>query len=306
MVLRSGNYTGTGSTQTINVSDLGGTPNLVIIINENGNNGNFKTSAMNSGDSIQLGTDTAPITTGITSFANNQFTIGTDGSVNQNGTKYHYLVVRDDGSSDFKVGTYTGNGGASQAITGFGFTPNLVINRRGSPSVVGKYDTYRDTGASNSGRFDTAQSLANRINSLDADGFTAGSDTDANDNTVPYYYVGFKNVTGKVKITTYTGNGSSQSITGVGFKPDWVNLFDRSTNQISAIASRTMGANNTSSVRTNTATTGIITSLDSDGFSVGSSAQSNTNTDVYTYLALLAPAPSGNVVVSDSGYSFMM
>jgi hypothetical protein len=70
----------------------------------------------------------------------------------------------------------------------------------------------------------------------------------------------------------YTGNGSTQSITGVGFQPDWVwqktRNFDYSHSLADVVrgASLNMFTNNTLADQT---VTNGLTSFDSDGFSVG-------------------------------------
>jgi len=81
----------------------------------------------------------------------------------------------------------------------------------------------------------------------------------------------------------YTGNGSTNAITGVGFQPDWIwqkarnqtydhRLFDAVRGTTKAIYSNTTGAEGTESG---------VTSFDSDGFSLGSNAGSNGNTVTY-------------------------
>ena len=81
----------------------------------------------------------------------------------------------------------------------------------------------------------------------------------------------------------YTGNGSTQSITGVGFQPDWIwqkarnqtydhRLFDAVRGTTKAIYSNTTGTEGTESG---------VTAFDSDGFSLGSNAGSNGNTVTY-------------------------
>ena len=76
----------------------------------------------------------------------------------------------------------------------------------------------------------------------------------------------------------YTGNGSTQSITGVGFQPDWVwfknrsivnshHLYDSVRGATEALRSDTADAETTYSIG--------LTSFDSDGFSIG--ARTNIN-----------------------------
>ena len=79
----------------------------------------------------------------------------------------------------------------------------------------------------------------------------------------------------------FTGNGSTQSLTGVGFQPDWVwfkNRTDAGNNHLlydvvrgvtKTIKSSTNGAEVTDS--------GGLTSFDSDGFSVGSKGSLNNS-----------------------------
>ena len=82
----------------------------------------------------------------------------------------------------------------------------------------------------------------------------------------------------------YTGNGSTQSISSVGFQPDWLWIKNRdgTNNHIlqdavrgatKSLESDGDGAETTSSTR--------VTSFDSDGFSIGSAGTNNTNTNNY-------------------------
>ena len=83
----------------------------------------------------------------------------------------------------------------------------------------------------------------------------------------------------------YTGNGSTQSITGVGFQPDWTwikqrngtgwhNVYDAVRGSTKRLQTNDTGAEST--------ITNSITSFDSDGFSLGSNGDTNgsSNTTV--------------------------
>ena len=78
----------------------------------------------------------------------------------------------------------------------------------------------------------------------------------------------------------YTGNGSTQSITGVGFQPDWVWGKNRSTTGSHNLCDVVRGAtkivysNLTDAEGTDT---NSFTSFDSDGFSIGSQSNINGN-----------------------------
>ena len=111
----------------------------------------------------------------------------------------------------------------------------------------------------------------------------------------------------------YTGNGTSQSITGVGFQPDWVwaktrndgslwhFLLDSSRGGNARLYSNGTGAESTS--------VNNITSFDSDGFSVGSAVNLNKSSEPIVAWNWKAggSAPTKTykvVVVSDSGNKY--
>ena len=80
----------------------------------------------------------------------------------------------------------------------------------------------------------------------------------------------------------YTGNGSTQSITGVGFQPDWVWQKTRSSARSHYLQDVVRGAQKqliSDSTGAETSFTNGITSFDSDGFSVGSSSWANGNNE---------------------------
>jgi len=78
----------------------------------------------------------------------------------------------------------------------------------------------------------------------------------------------------------YTGNGSTQSITGVGFQPDLVWFKSRTTTNNHALfdvvrgATKWLESNSTDAEQTYA---GGLTSFDSDGFSVGNGSDVNLN-----------------------------
>ena len=83
----------------------------------------------------------------------------------------------------------------------------------------------------------------------------------------------------------YTGTGSTQSITGVGFQPDWVWIKERSAsasahNLSDAVrgAGKALFSNTTDAEYDyGTGTGGNLRSFDSDGFSLGTATQTNDN-----------------------------
>ena len=85
----------------------------------------------------------------------------------------------------------------------------------------------------------------------------------------------------------YTGNGSTQSITGIGFQPDWIWIKGRSSAQYHTLYDVARGVNNRLFTNTTDAesTTTQMTSFDSDGFSVstGGGAYDSTNGSGITF-----------------------
>ena len=72
----------------------------------------------------------------------------------------------------------------------------------------------------------------------------------------------------------YTGNGGAQSITGVGFQPDWVWLKRRDGSASHRLADSVRGTQkrlSSDSTNAESTETGLVTSFDSDGFTLNSS-----------------------------------
>ena len=82
----------------------------------------------------------------------------------------------------------------------------------------------------------------------------------------------------------YTGNGSTQSISGVNFRPDFVWIKERSSTSSHLLedsvrgATKTLFSNLTDAEGTNT---NALTSFDSDGFSTGNSGITNQSSQTY-------------------------
>ena len=78
----------------------------------------------------------------------------------------------------------------------------------------------------------------------------------------------------------YTGNGSTQSITGVGFQPDWIWVKDRTNSYEHAIFDAVRGVTKRLSSNATTAEAteaNGLTAFGTDGFSVGSTGNVNYN-----------------------------
>ena len=85
------------------------------------------------------------------------------------------------------------------------------------------------------------------------------------------------------KPVLYTGNSGTQSITGVGFQPDWTWIKSYSATRDHAIFDIVRGATKwiDSHQTAYESTVSGVTSFDSDGFSLGSNVKANNNSENY-------------------------
>ena len=110
----------------------------------------------------------------------------------------------------------------------------------------------------------------------------------------------------------YTGNGGTQSITGVGFQPDWLWIKSRNFTDYNALFDSNRGSTKrlfTNVTEAENTQTAGVTSFDNDGFSLGSNLGQNRNTSnlvAWNWKAgTSAPANTYAVkVVSDSGNKY--
>ena len=82
----------------------------------------------------------------------------------------------------------------------------------------------------------------------------------------------------------YTGNGSTQSITGVGFQPDWVWIKNRDDSYNNALfdavrgVTKFLASNNGDAEQTNA---NELTAFGTDGFTTGNANRTNNNNDSF-------------------------
>ncbi|MFO0923261.1 MAG: hypothetical protein U0905_12315 [Pirellulales bacterium] len=119
---------------------------------------------------------------------------------------------------------------------------------------------------------------ADRIQSLD-EGFTIG--TSLNTNGAVYHWIAF-GAGDALDVGAYQGNGTSQTISTVGFSTDMLWLANASTSSMRWESSL---SSNTYDFYTGNYSTSGITSLTSSGFSVDSNSSVNQNGQTLHYLA---------------------
>jgi hypothetical protein len=82
----------------------------------------------------------------------------------------------------------------------------------------------------------------------------------------------------------YTGNGGTQSITGVGFQPDWLWLKKRNSSANHFLFDAVRGASkelNSNNDEAEASPANYLSSFDSDGFTIGSDSDINGNSDTH-------------------------
>jgi hypothetical protein len=184
------------------------------------------------------------------------------------------------GAIKMATGSYTGDGSDDRTIAA-GFQPDFVIvkdagNREGvarSSSMSG--DLSKPMGSLTALQADNIQSFA-------ANGFVVGTANRVNSSGRTYHWVAFKTNSQAMKTGTYNGNGTSQSISSLGFSPELVILMGNNTQR--AVA-RFSGTARSYGFDSTTGVAGAISSLDADGFSVGSAAEANASGVAYHWVA---------------------
>jgi hypothetical protein len=280
--IKTGTYTGTGS--ALAITDVGFEPQVVIV--KGGSNHAVFRVKQNRGDSTcYLATNTANLTGGITGFTNSGFNVGTDATVNANGTGYFYFAMSGaDAQQNFRTFYYRGTGADNRNITttGINFTPDFVHVKQDGANVAPSY--IIDQTGDNSLHLLGSAVAANEIQGVTSNGFQVGTSTRANGLDTDYYGFALKKLSKIVTTGTFTGTGAAQTI-DIGFKPDWVILENVNAATAALIKTSDM-ATTTSHVVNNFAsvTTGI-TSFVTNGFTVGTLAAANGSTNTLYYIA---------------------
>ena len=196
-----------------------------------------------------------------------------------------------------KFSSYIGNGSSAGPIVELGFKPALLILRRiDSGDHFYMFDNKRETeNPRNVALFmnsSVAESTGNLGTGVDflSNGFQVTStDSGINGNGGKYIYMAWAadpdatapTLADSFNAKTYTGTGSSQSITGLGFQPNFVWLKSRSFGDNHYLQDSVRGAtrriHSNLTVAQQSPDSSRFTSLDSDGFTLGGDASVNGN-----------------------------
>lgn len=277
MRIATGTYSGDGNDDR-DITGVGFTPEVVIVVSSSTDQAVWRTTDMPANTSSPFnGTST---TTGIKSFASGSFRVGTAATVNGSGTTYYYLALAGNGAGDFAVGTYTGDGNDDRNITDADMTgtPDFVLVQRLDLEWISRFELMPDTHSCDG----DAGGQTNFIQDNISGGFQVGTQGYVNANGTTFYYLMLK-AGDNLKVGSYTGNGTTQNITGLGITPDFVIAKG---NYYFAKEASTAASDSSNSFRPAIAeTAGLITGLISGGFSVGSYGWLNVNAQTEYYLA---------------------
>lgn len=304
-----GSYTGNGTSQSVNT---GFQPDFVGVKRDGASLGIFKTVA-HSGTVSSYFSATADLASGgISSLDASGFTVGSNASANTSSNTYYFFAFKNTDNA-FETNSYVGTGLDSNDINStdnadLDFQSDFVLvkNTTTGNGVYAVREFYGDrsfVGTDSSSAADLVQRL------YSTGGFQVGANGAVNTNAVTYYYAVWGGAATKTSGTedfemingSYTGTGLAFSVTGLPFAPDLVMIKhnDQATDQHAVWKSRSMGVGDTTAYFANNVTTftGGITALTSDGFSVGTSALTNTSGDTYYWTAFgnaTLPDKSGN------------
>ena len=191
------------------------------------------------------------------------------------------------GFSIVKFTTPNSPGADTRIPHGLSSTPEMIILKR-TDGVEDWFVYHTSIGTGKGLRLNSniaQETYTNLFNTVNATVFNPSFTLTGNMECIAYC---FHSVSGFSKFGTYNGTGSTQSITGLGFQPDWVMIkrTDGTENwyiQDSVRGSTKQVYANLTNVEYNE--TGAITSFDSDGWTMGSYNGINNNSETYIYAA---------------------
>lgn len=285
--IKVGTYTGNGVDNT-SITGVGFRPQLVIT-KGGANIACFRTRHMSADSCAYFAGNTANFAGGIKGILDDGFQVGTDAKANANGTVYYYIAIRGtDAQQYFRTVVYKGNGSDSRQLTAAGvfFQPNIFWTKGDTaqnPSVrteavVGD-DSWHFSGTVNG---------SNEIQNFVASGVELGTSARVNSSAVDYFATALRHFSGYITSGTYVGNGTSLSVTGLGFQPDFVIVKDGATTSNAVFKTSEMSGLDSAPTGSSTLTTTAITAFGADGFSLGNSVFANASGDTFYYFAFKA------------------
>jgi hypothetical protein len=276
--LSTGSYTGNGADNR-NITGIGFQPDIVIVRYDDNTHAILRTANMPADRAKRITNNSALGADLIQAFLADGFQVGTQPHVNQSGRLYHWIAMR--AVANVQYGSYTGNGADNRNLTGIGFSPEWLLTMGD-----GQADIYRPGAVAGDASYDIigANSVANRIQALLADGFQLGSNNNVNQNGRTYYWIAF-NAGAKVNVGSYTGNGAdNRNVTGLGLGPSFL-WIKRDNARQGPWRSASVAGDRTQYWGATASAANRIQALLADGFQVGTDQDVNQNNQAYYYIA---------------------
>ena len=304
-------FTGNGGTQSI--TGFGFKPDFLWIKSTSGNTYSHVLTDSSRGVNRQVySNDSSAETTyvsNVTSFDADGFSLGSATDSNASGANYLAYGWQANGGTTssntngsitstvqvntnlgFSIVTYTGTGSSATVGHGLSSAPEFIIvkNRSGNyswttgSSVLNDANAYSDLNANKWSQSGTPWSSTQPTSSV----FSLGTYVAVNGSGQNMIAYCFHSVAGYSKMGTYTGTGSSNSITGLGFQPSWVMIKCTSVGPEDWPIFSTALPNNYVVANTGATAQSFTFPFDSDGFTVpASSGMTNANGENYIYMA---------------------
>lgn len=300
LLVKIGSYVG-DAVDNRYISDVGFRPDLLLLYHRTSLVAKLtRNSVEDTNACVYLQGGVASPPNLIKSFQESGFTVGTSAIVNQSGGVYDYIAIGDRQQACFVVGLFNGDG-ADAKLFSTGFRPEMVsLLREASTSAPRLFMPGMDAAACGAwANYTTANTV---LTSIEDVGFKVRSLWNLDGGV--YQYAAAKSCDGVFKFGTYVGTGASLSIRGLGFKPKAVMVKNRSEAESARILTAPMVNAAAPSIFINNAaaTSSGITSLDNDGFTVGTEDSVNKAGVTYGYWALnegvfSVPIPSRTAAV---------
>ena len=268
-----GSYMGDG-TGSKAITGVSFTPEAVLVKPQGAYSAWIHTNTMAAGYVKVLSTAVAIETGYISTIDASGFTVGA--SANVTGILYHYVVF--DETSDFNIGSYTGDGGwtAHGSLTSSTCDVVWMFPAGAYSSTFTGNNRFPKDGVWADGSDLGSQ---NAVWTLDVTGFTSG--TLRKTNAEVYHFIAMSTTSdANTAEYGYNGDGSdNKSITpmGGGFTPDVVFTSSPAGNGAASFRTASMATNNSYSVAAVTVAADRIKTFVAGGVTLGTSASVNTN-----------------------------
>jgi hypothetical protein len=223
--------TGTGATAS--VSSLGFQPDLVWIKSRSAATDHGLYDAVRGVQKqIESNTTTGETTetTGLTAFNSNGYTVGALAQLNTNTATYVDWAWKEGATPGFDIVTYTGNGTNRTISHALGAVPKFMVVKRldtgnGWVSYHASQNASPATGymyLNSTAGFAAASTMWNNT-APTSSVFSVGTNSETNGNTFSFVGYLWSEIEGFSKISSYTGNGSTDGpFVWCGFRPRYI------------------------------------------------------------------------------------